>query len=272
MPEPSSVEDITTTFGTVRAYRWVAAGDDRSPILLLPGRSAGTPMWGENLPSLLATGRTVVAVDAVGDAGMSVQTAPLRNATDQAAWIEQTLERMGLGRVHSMGHSFGGATALAHARHHPGRLASMALIEPVFSFAWPPPATLFWAFVSTLPGPRRWHDHALAAIGGVTVEEIRAVTPIGSMIAAGVEHFRAALPTPRPQSRAALAAITVPAYVAIAGQRSQAGGTAAAARARLIPGAHVEIWPDTTHSLPMQVPGPLADRLTAFWTTAENPM
>ena len=51
-------------------------------------------MWGENLPGLLAAGRTVVAVDAVGDAGMSVQTAPLRNATDQAAWIEQALELM----------------------------------------------------------------------------------------------------------------------------------------------------------------------------------
>ena len=90
------------------------------------------------------------------------------------------------------------------------------------------------------------------------MEEIREVTPIGSMISAAVEHFRAALPTPRPLGPAALAAITVPAYVAIAGRRSQAGGTAAAARARLIPGAEVQIWPDTTHSLPKQVPGPIA--------------
>ena len=88
-----------------------------------------------------------------GDAGMSVQTAPLRDASDQAAWVEQTLERLGLDRVHTVGHSFGGATALAHARHHPGRLASTALIEPVFSFAWPPPATLFWALVSTPARP-----------------------------------------------------------------------------------------------------------------------
>ena len=72
-----STWDLSTSYGTVRIYEWSDPADaDSTPILLLPGRLAGAPMWAANLPEFLATHR-VLAVDALGDAGLSVQTSPM---------------------------------------------------------------------------------------------------------------------------------------------------------------------------------------------------
>ncbi|MFT3662451.1 MAG: alpha/beta fold hydrolase [Gordonia sp. (in: high G+C Gram-positive bacteria)] len=268
MPTPTSTRDVPTALGTVRAYEWTGSDPDTAPVVLLPGRSSGVPMWAENLPALRRSGRTVFAFDAVGDAGLSEQTAPVRGAEDQARWVEDALSGLDLDAVHTVGHSFGGATAAAHAVHHPGRPASLSLLEPVFVFRRPPVSTFFWSGVATLPVPQSWRDRALAAIGGVSVDEVREHTPVGDMIAAGTEHYSAHLPVPRMLDDTELAGLTMPAYVAIASDSSLAGGAGAVERARRIPGALVEVWLDTTHSLPMQVPDALAERLTEFWASA----
>ncbi|MFC7531478.1 alpha/beta fold hydrolase [Actinoplanes sp. GCM10030250] len=265
LPEPAETFDLATSLGTVRSYRWAGNDPRLTPVVLLPGRSSGVPMWAENLPGLLESGRTLIAMDAVGDAGLSVQTAPIRTSAMQARWVDEALEAMGINRANTVGHSFGGATAALHALHHPARVATLTLLEPVFVLRWPPASTFFWATVSILPGPRSWRDHALAAIGGVSVDEVRADSPVGTMISAAAQQFRADLPNPRPLSDDNLARLTMPAYVAIAGDQSLAGGERAAARARHLPHATVQVWPGTTHSLPMQVHEQLAGRLRAFW-------
>lgn len=268
MPAPETA-DVGTSFGSVRVYTWQADGV-RPPVLLLPGMNAGAPMWADNLPGLLASGRTILAVDALGDIGMSVQTAPIRSMSDQAQWVEETLEALAYPRVHSVGHSFGGATAANHALRHPGRVASLALIEPVFTLRWPPVSTFGWAALATLPVPKSWRDRALAALGGVPVAEMRRESAIGTLISVGSQTFTTSLPTPRPLSRAQLESLRMPVYIAIADHRSLAGGAKAAARARTeIPDAAVEVWPDTTHSLPMQERERIAERLRAFWDRAE---
>jgi len=270
LPPASLCSDVETRFGTVRAYTW--HGERPCvPVLLLPGQGVGAPMWADNLPDLLASGRTVLAVDALGDAGMSVQTAPLRSVADSARWVEEVLDGLGHSRVHSVGHSFGGGTAAHHAVLHPERVASLALLEPAFTLRWPPVSTLAWAALTTLPVPASWREHALAAIGGVQVEDVRASTPVGDLIVAATAAVQSALPTPRPLTRAQLASLRMPTYVAIASHRSLAGGRRAAAAAeRDLPDGTVEVWPDTTHSLPMQVHDELACRLRAFWDEAER--
>lgn len=265
LPPPTDSFDVPTSSGSVHGYRWAGADDGSVPVALLPGRSAGVPMWGDNLADLLRSGRTIIAMDALGDAGLSEQSIPLRTFADQATWVEEAFRSLGLARVHTVGHSFGAATAAAHALHHPDRVETLALLEPAFVLSWPPPSSFVWATLSVLPGPASWRDHALAALGGVDVEDVRARTPIGEMISTGVEHFVSALPTPRPLSRAQLQRLTMPTYVAIANSRSQAGGRRAAARATTLPDATVDVWPGTTHSLPMQVPVELAERLNGFW-------
>lgn len=271
MEPPSRSCDLQSSFGTVRTYIWEGRREDAAPVLLLPGRTSGVPMWATNLPGFRASGRTIVAFDAIGDAGMSVQTVPLRSVADQATWIEEALAQLRLPQVHSVGHSFGAATAANHALRHRDRLASLTLLEPVFILRWPPAMTFVWATVAVLPGPRSWRDQALAAIGGVTVDDVRASDPTGDLIAAATEAFdSSSLPTPRPLSTAQLEALDMPVYVAIAGRGSQAGGAKAAARARShLPNATVQVWPEASHSLPMQEHEALAQRLVGFWDGAE---
>lgn len=274
LPEPSSVYDIPTDFGVVRVYEWsTPETSGGTAVVLVPGRSSGVPMWTENLPGFLKEHR-VLAFDALGDAGLSVQIAPLTSMEDQAVWMDEVISKLAPDGVHLVGHSFGGATATAYARLHPKRVRSLALLEPVFTFAYPPAGMLWWATVATLPGmPESARDHALNRIAGSDEgEDVGDTTdPVALMIAAATEHFSAELPTPSPLSDAQAAEIRMPVYVAIAGKDSLAGGRAAAERAgKALPDARVQIWEDATHSLPMQEVDPLQQVLTDFWASAER--
>ena len=273
MPTPSSVQDVPTDFGTVRVYIWDAenrAADlDSSPVVLLPGRSSGVPMWSANVP-LLTRSRQVIAFDALGDAGLSVQSAPLTSMEDQASWIDQVVSAVAPRGAHLVGPSFSGATATAYARLHPQRVRSLTLLEPVFTFAYPPVGKLGWVMVASLPGlPESLREKALGRIGG---ENFAGSDPLALMIKAGSEHFEADLPTPSPLTKEEASALTMPVYVAIAGKGSLvAGGGKAVERAeKLLPGARVQTWKYATHSLPMQEAEPLAQVLEPFWRQAES--
>ncbi len=264
LPPPSRTVDVATDLGTVRAYLWSSlAPTSGAPVLLLPGRTSGVPMWSENLTGLLAH-HSVIAVDALGDAGLSVQSTPLTSIEDQSIWIDEVVRRLAPEGVHLVGHSFGGATAVAYARLHPERVRSLVLLEPVFTFAFPPAGLMAWTVLASLPVlPGAWRERALAEVGGG--ERAAPGDPVATMISAGAAHYRAQLPNPRLLTDPQLDALTIPVYVAVADSHSLAGGPRAADRARKLPHATVEVWPDTTHSLPMQVAGPLDERLQEFW-------
>ena len=276
MPEPSAVHDVQTDYGVVRVVEWVPDGGasddpDDVPVVLLPGRSSGIPMWSENLPGFLE-GHRVLAIDALGDAGLSVQGAPLESFEDQAIWIDQALSGLAPEGAHIVGHSFGGATAAAYATEFPDRVVSLSLIEPVFTVAIPPLSMLWWGTVSSLPGmPEGVRDHALARVGGAETEEVADPTdPVARMIAAASAHYSAQLPTPSPLTAEQAERLTMPVYLALAGKDSFAGTDAEANAAELLSGAEVEVWPEATHSLPMQEAGPLTARLDDFWAAAER--
>ncbi|WP_217428418.1 alpha/beta fold hydrolase [Microlunatus speluncae] len=251
LPEPTRTLDVETEFGSVRAYEWEGTASG-PPVLLLPGRASGAPMWAENLSDWIGQ-RTIYAIDAIGDAGLSVQTRPFANSDDQAEWIAQTITGLGVDKVHSVGHSFGGAIATIHALRHPEQVATLALLEPVLVLRPPPVSSLFWATITQLPLPRSWKDRALAELGGVTVEEVRVRTPLSIMIDHGSSGYRAVLPTPRMLTDQEWRSLPMPLRADFAGTKSLAGGTKAAERLRsLRPDATVELWPNASHSLPMQ--------------------
>lgn len=268
LPTPTATHDVTTAFGTVRAYEWSSPERaDTVPVVLVPGRSSGVPMWTENLPGFLAHHR-VLAFDALGDAGLSVQGVPLASTDDQALWIADALAQLDADDAHVVGHSFGGASAAAYARHFPDNVRSLTLLEPALTFAHPPARMLWWAAVSTLPGiPDGWRHTALGKVGGV--DDHDPTDDTAAMIEQASRHFSAALPTPSPLGDDDLRALTMPTYVAIAERDSLAGGEQAADRARELPRAVVHVFPDTTHSLPMQAKDRLEVELPAFWRAAE---
>ena len=145
LPAPAGTRDVRTGFGIVRAYRFGAPRPGEAPVLLVPGRSSGVPMWADVLARL--GDREVYAVDALGDAGMSVQDRPLAGSEDQAAWLVEAMTALGLGRVHLVGHSFGAWSAANLATRHPDRVATLTLWEPILVLAG-----LRWQmYVATLP-------------------------------------------------------------------------------------------------------------------------
>ena len=225
---PPTAYDVVTDLGTVHAYEWSSPALTESvPVVLVPGRASGVPMWSENLPAFLKHHR-VIAFDALGDAGLSVQSAPMESFGDQALWMAQVLAELAPSGAHLVGHSFGGATAATYAHRFPDRVVSLTLLEPVFTFAYPPARLMGWAMLSSLPGiSDRVRNAALGKVGGV---EYDPNDDMAKMIAAGSEHFSASLPQPAPLDDEQLQELTMPTYVAIADSDSLAGGGAAADR------------------------------------------
>ena len=272
LPEPTDTHDLHTSHGTIRVYEW-ATDQNRgeTPILLVPGRASGVPMWMDNLENLTEE-RRVLAFDALGDSGLSEQAVPFADFADQAGPVDDVVSALAPEGVHLMGHSFGGAVASAYAHQYPDRTVTLTLLDPVFTLANPSPEMLWWSVVASLPGlPGAWRETALERIGGAEIDsEEDRDEPMTRMITAATAHYQAALPQPSPLTEDELERLDMPVYVALASRDSLAGGPGAVERAESLPDSTVKVWPDTTHSLPMQAAGELEPELLMFFTDQDR--
>ncbi|MEU0467326.1 alpha/beta hydrolase [Amycolatopsis sp. NPDC006131] len=179
----------------------------------------------------------------IGEPGRSEQTAPIRDADDQAAGLGTVLATLGLRDVHLVGYSFGGWLAADLAVRAPARLASLPLIDPVRTFAPFPVPLLVRTALTLVPGIRRWARPAFLAwiSGGAEVAED---DPVATVIDEGMRTYRIALPTPALFTDARLRGLTVPVLALIAARSVIHDRRRAATRAReLLPDARVELWP-----------------------------
>lgn len=269
LPPPTQTHDIPTAYGTVRVYEWTNQQTrTKTPAVFLPGRTSGVPMWGSNLPAIAAT-RPVFALDALGDAGLSQQTAVLKDDADQAAWLDQVLSALELESVHLLGHSFGGWSAANYATRYSQRVASLLLLEPVFTFQGVNLDVYIKSIPAALPFlPQSWRDSFLKDIGGA--EELDLNDPIARMIAAGTEHYAAKLPTPKQLSREQLRSWNMPVFAAMAGKSALHDGAAAVVVANEnVKHVQARLWPDATHSLPMEVAAELNVEMIDFMDANE---
>ncbi|WP_222847998.1 alpha/beta fold hydrolase [Ruania zhangjianzhongii] len=272
MPPPTRTRDVPIELGSVRVYEWAPREEgetDALPVILVPGIRSGVPMWAENLRYWLGE-RTLYAMDAVGDAGLSTHTVPFESFDHQVGWLEQALAGLGIEQAHVVGHSFGGAIAATHALHHAGRVRSLTLLEPVMVLHTMPLSIYLWASVLLLPLPQSWKDRALAEIGGVTIAEVQERTPMSVMIDEGSKHYAAAALTPRTLTDAEWRSMSMPIRVEIASDKSLAGGAKAAERARSLGVDPTIVRPNTTHSLPMQAAEALGRELPAYWASHDR--
>lgn len=269
LPPPTQTYDIPTTYGTVRVYEWMnQQNSSKTPAVFLPGRSSGVPMWAVNLPAIAAT-RPVYAMDALGDAGLSKQTVALKDSADQAAWIDQVLSALQLESVHLIGHSFGGWAAANYASRYPKRVATLALLEPVFTFQGLNLDVYIKSIPASLPFlPKAWRDSFLQDIGGVT--EIDLSDPTARMIAKGVEYYAAKLPVPEQITHEQLKRWDMPVFAAMASKSALHDGVAAVVVANENV-AHVQakLWANATHSLPMDVASELNVEIIDFMDANE---
>jgi pyruvate dehydrogenase E2 component (dihydrolipoamide acetyltransferase) len=103
----------------------LVAGSDGPAVLLLHGYGADRLSWLVNQQELAAAGR-IYALDLPGH-GETPFTGSARVA-DLAAIVAQAIETAGIGPVHLVGHSLGGAVAIALAAARPELARSLALI------------------------------------------------------------------------------------------------------------------------------------------------
>ncbi|MFI5610215.1 alpha/beta fold hydrolase [Amycolatopsis sp. NPDC051903] len=106
-PPPEEVLDVPCRHGTTRVYRF---GTGEHPVVLLPGLLATSACYAPLIPALADRG-PVYAVDTLGEAGRSVQTAPFTGVGDRARGLDDVLAVLGLREVHLVGGSVFSASA-----------------------------------------------------------------------------------------------------------------------------------------------------------------
>lgn len=273
MPDVARTLDVRTEFGIVRVYRFAGTGggaDDGAgvsgaPLVLLPGRASGSPVWADNLPSLLELG-DVYAIDLLGEPGMSVQERAITDDADQARWLHQTLAALPEDRFHLVGLSIGGWNAVNLALHEPQHVASLTLIDPVLVFGDIPLGTVVRAIPASVPWlPRSWRDgFSSYTAGGAPVEDV----PVAEMIEAGMQHYTLRLPQPGRIDEDRLSGLELPVLAIIAGDSVMHDGAAATEVAeRVLPEGTVHLYDGASHAVGGEQPERIARDLGAFLAT-----
>ena len=269
MPAFEESYDIPTDYGTVRAYRWSNPDtEDKTPIVLFPGRTTGVPMWSQNIPDLIKE-RPVYALDAIGDSGMSVQTKKIATDADQAKWMDQTLEGLKIQKAHIVGHSIGGWLAMNYATTYPDRVQSLSLFEPIRTFT----DMHLSIYISSIPAalpflPQSWGDNFLKEVSGEP--QLDPNDPTTRMISAATNDFALTLPFPGMITQEALQSLPMPVYVAMGTKSSMHDSKKALEVARQnIHTLDAQEWPEGTHSLPMENPSQINASLLKFIDKSE---
>jgi pimeloyl-ACP methyl ester carboxylesterase len=252
IPPPTSTDDIATSFGTVRVYTWANEKNvSKTPIVLFPGRTSGTPMWSMNIGDFLRE-RTVYALDALGDAGMSVQSVRLKDSVDQAQWIDEVFTKMHINKVHAIGHSFGGWLVANYASRHPEKIASIVLLEPAFTFQPIKMSIVLKSIPYSIPFfPKVWKEGLLQEIA--STKDIDTEDPVAKMIVAGSKNYLSKLPAPDQITIEQMKKWNFPVYCAFGGKSSVHDSSKALETAQKnVKNCEGKIWEDGTHSLPME--------------------
>ncbi|GAA1582229.1 alpha/beta hydrolase [Actinoplanes couchii] len=298
MPVPDQTLDIRTGYGVVRVYHFKGAGagagagagtgtgagagtgtggergdeaegESRNqaeagapPLLLLPGRASASPVWADNMPTLLKL-RDVYTVDLLGEPGLSVQQRPITTAEDHAQWLHEVLMALPEPRFHLFGLSIGGWTAMNLALYLPEKVAGVILLDPVLTFAdLSVGAVLRSIPVSVRWAPRSWRDDfASWTANDAPVEDV----PVADMIEQGLQSYKIKLSAPARPNRDRLAGLAVPALVLMAGaSRMHDAAEAAAYAGEVLPNATVKTYPNASHAINGEHPTEIAADVATF--------
>lgn len=263
LPAPGRTLDIRTTYGVVRVYRFSGgAQPGAAPLLLLPGRSSASPVWADNLPSLLRL-RDVYTVDLLGEPGLSVQQRPISSDADHAQWLHEVLRALPEPAFYLFGLSIGGWTAMNLALHRPEKVAGLILLDPVLTFAGLSTGVILRSIpVSFRWAPRSWRDSfASWTANDAPVEDV----PVADMIEQGLQSYAMKLSAPGRPADARLAGLSVPALVLMAGRSRMHDAAEAVEHARrVLPAATVKTYPDASHAINGEHPEEIAADVAAF--------
>ncbi|ATL68186.1 alpha/beta fold hydrolase [Nocardia terpenica] len=256
-PIASTLRDVETSFGSTHV-RQSGSGTGTPLVLLHP--VGGNSLYWRNVIEALARDRIVYALDTIGTAGRSVQTAPVRGEADLARWLDEVLAALGVERAHVLGYSHGAWHATLFALRTPGRLVSTTLIEPGGVFVKPSWSVLLKMLRAGLrPTDRNMRRMQDWLTPGVTMSETE-----WELAMAAFRGFRMGVGWSRLLKDAELQAITTPTLVIFGGASVSGDAEAAARQARRLPNSEVEIYPGIGHGILDQIPGTIVPRVLDF--------
>lgn len=125
---------------------WAAEENHPDAVLLVHGASGGAWVWEALIPHLRQR-FNVYALSWRGhfDSGDAPEGNLELYTRDTSAVLQAIRQRNpGLGRVHLVGHSWGGPVAIATTLVNPNRVASLTLLAPVLPLAYTPAQQLFY--------------------------------------------------------------------------------------------------------------------------------
>ena len=128
VPEDARAPEVLTAEAGGRKISYAGDGTDGDVILLVHGYGGDRNSW-LFLQEPLAAKYRVYALDLPGH-GTSAKDVGDGSIGVQADAVAAVLDALGATRAHLVGHSMGGAVALAVAARDPARIASLTLIAP----------------------------------------------------------------------------------------------------------------------------------------------
>jgi pimeloyl-ACP methyl ester carboxylesterase len=252
---------------------------DGPPVVLLHGWCCSVYSFRRNLCALTDRGCRVLLPDLKGHGLSDKPTAPGEYTLPRMAdHVVEVMDAAGAGRATLVGHSMGGAIALAVALRHPERVSRLALLAPVgfgaISVLSPARLVTPSALTPLLPYVvRRWMIAAVLRLaygrGGASArdaDEYFAPTQFPAFTLA----MRALLHEFewRPGERADLARVAVPTLVMFGTRDRLVYRPSVAAMVRAIPHAVLDIVEGAGHVLPEEVAERVNERLAALVASA----
>lgn len=257
---------VETEYG--RTHVIVSGSAEAKPLFLIPGLFADATMWYANVGAL-AEGYRVCSLDLTVFGGKSEPASkPVADVDDYAAWFKAVMDHYGYGVVSVAGLSYGSWLSLALAREIPKSIAAVIMLDPSESFvkmdggiAW----RGFWSF-AVFPN-RAKYAKFFDWIGGgysdpqveIWFEHMLDVIEYGS-----VGMFD--VPQHRIYGAEELDMVTMPVLVMAGGKPIlyKDPQAFAAAAAKALPRAEIEIVPGTGHSLNMEKADQVNARMIRF--------
>ena len=254
-----------------------AGAQDAPPVLLIHGL-AGNLRNFHALAPLLEKDHRVIAIDRPGSGWSTREDDALARLPEQAAMIAAFIEAEGLVRPTVVGHSLGGALALALALDRPDLVGPLALLAPLTRYE-PEPPPVFKGLDIASPALRRFIGAVLAVpvaerMADATLEAVFAPEPAPEDFGLAGGGFLGL----RPEGFVCASADLIGAWDTIAAQSSRygaltaSGGVLFGEQDRILhPDRHgrplkeaaprlvFETLPDRGHMIPVTAPEDCAD-------------
>lgn len=91
---------VVTEFG--KSYVIEAGNPNNQPLILLHAASCGSTIWYKNFEQLSKSYR-LYAIDSLGETSKSIMKKKMKNPSDNAKWLNQTIDGLGLNKVNLCG-------------------------------------------------------------------------------------------------------------------------------------------------------------------------